>query len=147
MFFNFLFCCFLYFSLLACRLFILALLTLIIFATFYEKALIAKGFNLNAERNNGNKKAANNHHKHCESNNSEDNSNNNNNNNDDKYEMNRINNNNNGNVSECEMNKMHVKNDLHKLGKLNEVFFVCEFMWNASIFFSSSTRINFVVCD
>lgn len=130
MFFNFLFLLLFHSLFFACRLFILALLTLIIFATFYEKTLIAKGFNLNDERNNRNKKAPNKHHKHCENNNNEDNSNNNNNN--DKYEMNRINNNNNGNVSGCEMNKMHVKNDLHKLGKLNEVFFICKFMWKAS---------------
>ena len=130
MFFIFFFLCYFVLFFLACRLFILALLTLIIFATFYEKTLIAKGFNLYDEKDNGNKKAPNKHHKHCENNNNEDNSNSNN---SDKYEMNRINNNNNNNVSECEMNKMHVKNDLHNLGKLNEVlFFVCEFMWNTS---------------
>ncbi|KAL7036067.1 hypothetical protein ACKWTF_008679 [Chironomus riparius] len=117
-------------------LFILALLTLIIFATFYEKTLIAKGFNLYDEKDNGNKKAANKHHKHCENNNNEDNGNNNN---GDKYEMNRINNNNNNNVSECEMNKMHVKNDLHNLGLSSKVLLCFAYGSNSKTILTAKT--------
>lgn len=93
--FNFLFYIF--------RLFLLALLTLIIFATVYENTLIAKGFNLNDERDNNGCRTTELKH--------DDDTNNNNNRIDIKYELSQM----------KTMNKMnndkHMKNDLHKLGK------------------------------
>lgn len=107
------------------RFFILALFALIIAATCYESALIAKGFNLDDGKDNGCKKTDSNKHlKPCENNNNnndDDNNNNgnNNNNSDDKYEMNHINNKGMNNNDISEMNKTHMKSDLHKLGKSN----------------------------
>jgi hypothetical protein len=86
----------------------------VIYASYCEHALIAKGISLGEDR----QKIALSKQIHSEINNKNNNRHksisNINNNNDDKFEMNRMNNN---NENEYEMNKTHQDNDLHKLGE------------------------------